>query len=514
MTLNTDELTKLLAGIVGPEHVFTSADTIEPELQNSLAARREALGVVFPGSSDEIRRLVAAAAEHGIPLYPVSRGLNCGYGNTLPVRDGQLIINLRRMNRIRSFDAQRGLIEVEPGVTQGDVQRFLERQGGEYLFDATSASSAASVIGNVLEGGFGFTPLGNRRDSIVDLEVVLGNGELLNTGKFPGIGPNLAGLFVQSNFGVITAVTCRVMLRPPRIIGLAVKLADERKLGKLIETLAALRQRGIIETVPHIANAVRSVMLSQPFNEVWNRPQRLGLAQARQIMSWGPFRAGAWNGFVALYGSSREVAYRRRIIGAALSGIASIYTVDDRRLAPCKSVLALEPLARLAPLRRIRHILRVLEYSYGLAKGVPGELAWEACGWRAAQDDEIGLMLHAPVLDPTQHDIAELLNLTEDVFRKFDFDMPVTMSVVDAANVVCVFSISFNKADKTERERAYAAYSYLVMRCRQSDFAPSRLSILAMPQAHHPPARAAVLQTLKRGLDPQNIIAPGRYGLG
>ena len=511
--LENTELHTLLAEIVGEEHVVLPSLRPLPELENSLGVVRDVLGVVFPADTAQVRRLVSAAAAHAIPLYPISRGMNRGYGEMVPVQPGQLIVNLRRMNRVRSFDPRRGLIEVEPGVTQGDLCRFLQAQGNEYFFDATGASADASVVGNTLEGGFGFTPLGNRRRAIVEIEAVLGNGDLLTTGQFPGIGPDLSGLFVQSNFAVVTALTCRVLPRPPRVESILLELDDERSLGQLIETLAALRQRGIIENIPHIANAIRAATLSQPF-EAWNKPAPLTLADARRMLRCFGHAAGSWNGILALYGSRNEIRYRRRIIREALRGIARVHRIDERRLGLLTRFS--RAVAKIMPASAVtfERLLTVLGYLHDLAQGVPAETGWEAAGWRIADDARRGLLLHPVVFDPTQHDVATLLTAAKEVFGRFEFDMPVTMTVIDSGNIVCTFSIAFDKGDKSAWERAYAAYHHLTQRCGQQGFPPSRLGILNAPRAYYPPSRAAALHALKQQLDPHNIIAPGRYGLG
>ena len=61
---------------------------------------RNIAGAVAPDSSAEVQAVVRAAARHGLPLWPISRGRNLGYGSGEPVLAGSIVLDLGRMNRI------------------------------------------------------------------------------------------------------------------------------------------------------------------------------------------------------------------------------------------------------------------------------------------------------------------------------------------------------------------------------------------------------------------------------
>src|SRR5262249_33621177 len=137
-----------------------------------------------------------------------------------------VLVDLGRLNQIVDFDEELAYVTLEPGVTQGQLIAFLREQKSTLWMDATGAGLDCSIIGNTLERGFGHTPMGDHCANASALEVVLPNGECVETGfgRFPGakagalgrwgLGPSLDGLFSQSNLGIVTRMTVWLMPAP------------------------------------------------------------------------------------------------------------------------------------------------------------------------------------------------------------------------------------------------------------------------------------------------------------
>src|SRR5690349_7215781 len=88
-----------LETIVGADHVFT-ADLDRHTYADKFAideAHHQALGAVAPASVEEIRAIVRVASEYKLPLWPISRGKNLGYGGSAPRLSGSLVLDLSRM---------------------------------------------------------------------------------------------------------------------------------------------------------------------------------------------------------------------------------------------------------------------------------------------------------------------------------------------------------------------------------------------------------------------------------
>ena len=185
--------------------------------------RRYRSGVLVPRCVADVQRIVCAAskAEGVVKLQPVSCGKNWGFGSDLATVNGVYTLNLSALRSIRSLDLRSHCVELEPGVTQGQLDDALRREGSSHYFNVTGAGLGASVLGNALERGIGYS--GQRHLDLLDLEVVLPSGEVARTSRMEafagggvslgGLGPDPTGLFCQSNFGVVTAAT--IALSPP-----------------------------------------------------------------------------------------------------------------------------------------------------------------------------------------------------------------------------------------------------------------------------------------------------------
>ena len=214
---------------------------------------------VAPASAEEVQRVVRIANTHKIPIYPISTGKNLGYGGSAPVLSGSVVLDLKRMNRILEYDEGNGTVLVEPGVSYFDLYRFLQERGGKYWIDCPDPGWG-SLVGNALDHGAGYTAGVHRNhfDSHCGMEVVLPNGELLRTGmgalpgakswqqyKF-GVGPHIAGLFSQSNYGVVTKMGFWLYPEPEAYLRGVVTVPRRADLKALIDTANLLENLGVV----------------------------------------------------------------------------------------------------------------------------------------------------------------------------------------------------------------------------------------------------------------------------
>jgi glycolate oxidase len=183
----------------------------------------DALAAVRARSTEDVRRVVAACAQRGIPV--VSRGAGTGLSGGANAVDGGLILDLSKMNRILEIDTDNLIAVVEPGVVNDDLKAAVAAHGLWYPPDPASAPWS-TIGGNVATnaGGLCCLKYGVTRDYVLGLEAVVGGpggdyGTAVRLGRrtTKGVsGYDLTGLFVGSEgtFGVITEVTLR--LRPAR----------------------------------------------------------------------------------------------------------------------------------------------------------------------------------------------------------------------------------------------------------------------------------------------------------
>src|SRR3546814_15528939 len=112
----------------------------------------------MPATQAEVVAAVKTAAQHCVPLYPISRGKSWGYGDACPVTAGNVILDLSRMNRIREVDPALAYAVIQPGVPQGQLPQPLPPQGIALWPDCTRAGPATRIVGHHLGPRFGHPP--------------------------------------------------------------------------------------------------------------------------------------------------------------------------------------------------------------------------------------------------------------------------------------------------------------------------------------------------------------------
>jgi 4-cresol dehydrogenase (hydroxylating) len=227
----------------------------------TFATSQRAIAVLRPGTRDEVCACVRIAAQHGIPLHPISRGKNWGYGSRVPPRDGAAVIDLARLDKIVDFDERLAYVTVEPGVTFAQLAAFLRSTRARVFASVTGGTAGGSVLANALERGDGSGPLGDRWGHVCGLEVVLADGETVQLGSSVqrhAAGPALDGLFSQSALGIVTRAT--IWLAPyPRKLVLAAWSTDT--LPPIVDALRKLRLDGVTRATTPIWNDIKMLSL-------------------------------------------------------------------------------------------------------------------------------------------------------------------------------------------------------------------------------------------------------------
>lgn len=506
--------------IVGQDHVIADPIPLSKLAENTLAVDRSLSAAVYPESTAQVRALVLLAKNTGIPLYPVSRGRNMGYGDRAPAADGHVLLELSRMRQITFYDDKLGSVRIEAGVSQRDLYEFLRREGSRFWMDATGAGLDASIVGNTLEGGFGHTPLGNHREAFSDAEIVLagifdedGLPLVFKTGRFPGLGPDLKGLFVQSNYGIVTSMRVPLMPAPEHFESFALRADRRDSLPQVVDTLRRLRMENVLSSCVHIANPVRYLVSSRRCPPEY-RDRVVDDAAAKRIMSSRLLKVGYWNAAGGLYGLRRAVEAHKERMVKAFKGVADVQFFSDAKLARIEGLAG--RLGRLGiPLfSRIHESLVSFGHIHRMMQGVPSDEAYRNILWRVDSQEKLGLIWFAPTQDAKGQEAARTVSLAAPLFERHGFDMPVTITLVASDRMVAVFNIVFDKTDPREKERAWRLYSELREKFQASGIGTYRSSIMNMGALslddHH---RGEVLNHIKAALDPDGVISRGRYGI-
>jgi D-lactate dehydrogenase (cytochrome) len=205
--------------IVGANHAVTEPTEQEAYLVEDRGLYRGHTPVVLrPGSVDEVASILRLANETGTPIVP--QGGNTGLvGGQVP-HSGEVLLSLNRLDRIRDVDATSNTITCEAGVILAKVQDAAAHV--DRLFPLSLAAEGSCTIGGNLStnaGGTGALAYGVARDLVLGLEVVLADGRVwhgLNKLKKDNTGYDLKNLFIgaEGTLGVITAAVLKLFPRP------------------------------------------------------------------------------------------------------------------------------------------------------------------------------------------------------------------------------------------------------------------------------------------------------------
>lgn len=207
-----------LQQIVGPDRASCDEAELYCYSFDSSYVRGQADYVVRPRSAQEVAAVVKLAAKNKVPIVP--RGSASGLtGGAVPVCGG-IVLDMTAMNRILEIDSDNMQVVVEPGIVHGKFNRELAKRG--FFFPPDPGSSEMCSLGGLIgNGGSGMHSVkyGTVRDYVLDLEVVLPDGSIINTGcKAPktSAGYDLTRLLVGSEgtLGVITRARLRICALP------------------------------------------------------------------------------------------------------------------------------------------------------------------------------------------------------------------------------------------------------------------------------------------------------------
>jgi FAD/FMN-containing dehydrogenase len=209
-----------LRAIVGAAHVLTEGDLSAYEQDWRKRSRGKALAVVRPASTQQVAEVVKACAAAGTAIVP--QGGNTGLAvGSIPDESGtQVLLNLQRMNAIRGIDAANLTMTVDAGCVLQTLQETAEKAG--FLFPLSLAAEGSCTIGGNLATNAGGTQVlryGNARELCLGLEVVTPQGgiwEGTSGLRKDNTGYDLRDLMIGSEgtLGIITAATLKLYPLP------------------------------------------------------------------------------------------------------------------------------------------------------------------------------------------------------------------------------------------------------------------------------------------------------------
>jgi FAD/FMN-containing dehydrogenase len=233
------ELIAKFRGIVGEKYAVTDAADIAPYVteERDLFHGHSPL-VLRPGSTAEVSAICKLASEHRIALVP--QGGNTGLVGGQTPHNGEVVISMRRLDKIREIDAASNTMTCEAGV----ILQVAQQRAAEVdrLFPLSLGAEGSCTIGGNLStnaGGTAALAYGVAREMALGLEVVLADGRVLNALsklKKDNTGYDLRNLFIgaEGTLGIITAATLKLFPKPRAVETAYVGLKSPAQALKLL----------------------------------------------------------------------------------------------------------------------------------------------------------------------------------------------------------------------------------------------------------------------------------------
>ncbi|MFY7878755.1 MAG: FAD-binding oxidoreductase [Lacibacter sp.] len=238
----TSEIIELLSGIVGASYVLVDAETLERFSHDETENLRFFPEVVVkPRTVDEISQILKLCNERLIPVTP--RGAGTGLSGGALACKGGVLLSTERMNSILSIDDRNLQVTTEPGVITEVLMDEVKKKGLFYPPDPSSRGSCF-IGGNIAEnsGGPKAVKYGVVKDYVLNLEVVLPNGDVLWTGANVlknSTGYNLTQLFVGSEgtLGIVTKIVLRLIPLPRYDLLMLVPFRNLEQAGEAVSEI-------------------------------------------------------------------------------------------------------------------------------------------------------------------------------------------------------------------------------------------------------------------------------------
>ncbi len=491
---------KEFENLLSQKHVIVDRQQISPLEQATFTTTHRINAVIFPSDTEEVRQCVQVASKYRLPIYPISCGKNWGNGSKVPTKGGCILMDLGRMNAVVDFDEQLAYITIETGVTQGQIIEFLRQKNSLLAMSVTGSTLDSSVVGNVLERGDSTGSYGERCHYVCGFEVVLATGEVIHTGlkRFSnascgalhrqGLGPSLDGLFLQSNFGIVTQMTLWLEPKPEHVHHIFLPIDDEKKLGCVTDILHQLFLKGIFQNLT-IWNDYKlfSSMQQYPYEQTQNQtplPDNIRMELQEQ------YGIKKWTAFLTLlsFHENQAQAQIELMMQALQPLIPDLEILEESGLD-----------------NSLGDNSKNVSLAYWRKKQKPSEnldLDQDRCGL-------IWCMLLMPFAGKG---LAGALLMIEEICREHGFESNIAIIGTQTRTLKVLVAIIYDRDVALEDEKAIACHDDLMEQLRAKGYLPYRLGVQSMwAMDSDVDDYGKVWARLKDVFDPRNILSPGRY---
>jgi 4-cresol dehydrogenase (hydroxylating) len=337
-----------------------------------------------------------------------------------------------------------------------------------------------------------------------------------------GVGPWLDGLFTQSRLGIVTRLTMWLYPRPKHFQTFLGWISNEAQLGRAIDAARTLRLEGTVDSTLAAFNDFRTLTFTHryPWDETAGatplpEPLRLKLLRKSKAARWmilGTLDAPSW---------AQARADRRRVRRVLRGNVDKLVFIDGL-------------VARIGRwIRRPYQWLTGIDlavmmdslYYRSACLGYPTDEGIASTYWRKKtptpeppQDpdrDRCGIVFLGEVVPCEGRHVQRVVRMIEETAPAHGFEPVINLSAITERTIHVIAALLYDRDTPGEDERAAACHDELAEKLAAEGYLPYRLGIHSMQSL--PPSADdynRLMQTLREALDPNNILAPGRYEFG
>jgi len=489
-------------GVVGKSWVlFTDADRdaycdiYAPGSESEWPAS----AAVAPANVEEVRAIVRLANEYKIPLWPVSRGKNLGYGANAPRMAGTVVLDLGRMNRVLELDTELGYCVLEPGVGFFDLYEHIQREKAP-LWMSVPGNAWGSVIGNALDHGIGYTPYGLHSRNLCGIEAVLPDGDLVRTGMgamqgnpswhvFPSsFGPDWTQMFTQSNLGVVTKAGLWLQPAPEASLLLSWDIPKEEDIGWVIDTITPLKINGVIEQNVFIPSWLGKIVLKGQRKDFWDKPGAIPEWRVQDLLK--EHGLGYWQVQIRLYGEESLNQARAEILKRAFK--RHLDTVPQET-----SWKSGDPINQ-----------------YEITMGVPSAVALQMGDWVGGRGAHMGF---SPIVPAKSKYVMDQLHRSRKIIAEHDVDFYASFTI-GGRYATNINMLMYDRDNEQQVSNIRRLFNALITETAKAGYGEYRTHLGWMDSVSetfdfNQQAQRRLNERVKDALDPNGIIAPGKQGV-
>jgi len=477
-----------------------------------------------------------------LSVYPISTGKNWGYGSATPStkNENAILLDMSLLNEVTFFDAESGVISVQPGVTQQQLYEFLQEQNAPFMVPVTGAGPSTSILGNALERGYGITPVADHFTAVTAVKGYLADGSfyesslqaMSNASNSNGEecyvdktfkwkhGPYLDGIFTQSGNMVVTEVTIALARKKPAFDSFYMRFFDEDSF----ETAYGVVQ-DIFQNLEGIVGSINLMDKRRVAAMVADNPQGAGnhaVMTSEQVNSIAKkYDVPEWTVVGTIYGTKAVAKAAKKDIKRIAAKKADQLLFSNSLLVSLGKVVTEN--TNLPLLSSAKEQLEKLSAGIEVMQGKPSQVALPLAYWRNPRikpdkkrimnpaEDGCGLLWYAPLVPAKVDAMRQFVDMIRTIAPRYNVEPMITFTNLSGISTDSTIPIVFDKENPQAVEDAHNCLDALYHEGLKRGFVPYRLNIKQQQELDPNSTFWKTAGKIAHALDPKGIISPDRY---